>query len=98
MLTIGKIYRLRLPGIAARVIEPPTGCASGNYPFLVQSLFLRSRWYVNERGEPDFNAPSLIVPPEGAGRRHLRSKSTFAVAMVSLSVALVLWEHFGRHL
>jgi hypothetical protein len=98
MLTTGKIYRLRLPGIAARVIEPPKGRASGNYPFLVQSLFLRSRWYVNERGEPDFNAPSLIVPSEGAGRRHLRIKSTFAVAMVSLSVVLALWEHFGRHL
>jgi hypothetical protein len=98
MLTIGKIYRLRLPGIAARVIEPPTGRASGNYPFLVQSLFLRSRWYVNERGEPDFNAPSLILAREGAGGRHLKIKSTFAVAVVSLSVALVLWEHFGRHL
>jgi hypothetical protein len=95
MLTTGKIYRLRLPGIAARVIEPPKIRAPGNYPFLVQSLFLRSRWYVNEHGEPDFNAPSLIVPPEGAGRR---IKSTFAVAVVSLSVALVLWEHFGRHL
>jgi hypothetical protein len=98
MLTTGKIYRLRLPGIAARVIEPPKGRASGNYPFLVESLFLRSRWYVNERGEPDFNAPSLIVPPEGAGRRYLKIKSKFAVAVVSFSVAIVLWEHFGRHL
>jgi hypothetical protein len=98
MLTTGKIYRLRFPGIAARVIEPPKGRASGNFPFLVESLFLRSRWYVNERGEPDFNAPSLIVPPEGAGRRHLKIKSTFAVAVVSLSVALVLWGHFGHHL
>jgi hypothetical protein len=98
MLTTGKIYRLRLPGIAARVIEPPMGRASGNYPFLVQSLFLRSRWYVNERGEPDFNAPSLIVPPEEAGHRHLQIKSTFAVAIVLVSFALVFWEHFGRHL
>jgi hypothetical protein len=98
MLTTGKIYRLKLPGIAARVIEPPKGRASGNYPFLVESLFLRSRWYVNERGEADFSAPSLIVPPEGAGCRHLKIKSSFAVAVVSLSVALVLWEHFGRRL
>jgi hypothetical protein len=98
MLTTGKIYRLRLPGIAARVIEPPTGRASGSHPFLVESLFLRSRWYVNERGEPDYNAPPLIVPPEGAGDRNQKVKRTFAVAAVSLSVALVLWEHFGRHL
>jgi hypothetical protein len=98
MLTTGKIYRLRLPGIAARVIEPPTGRASGSYPFLVESLFLRSRWYVNERGEPDFNAPSLIVPPEGAERWDYKIARTFGVAAVSLSVALVLWEHFGRRL
>jgi hypothetical protein len=98
MLTTGKIYRLRFPGIAARVIEPPTGRASGSHPFLVESLFLRSRWYVNERGEPDFSAPLLIVPPEEAGHRHLKIKSAFAVAVVSFSVALVLWEHFGRHL
>ena len=96
MLTTGKIYRLRLPGIAARVIEPPTGRASGSYPFLVESLFLRSRWYVNERGESDFSAPPLIVPPEGAGRWDQQIKRTFGVAAVSLTVVLLLWGHFGR--
>jgi hypothetical protein len=98
MLTTGKIYRLRLPGIAARVIEPPAGRASGSYPFLVESLFLRSRWYVNERGEPDYNAPPLIVPSEGAERWDQKIKRTLGVAAVSLSVALVLWGYLGRHL
>src|SRR6266581_4488869 len=61
-LQIGKIYRLQFPGIAARVIEPPAGHRSAEFPFLVESLFLRCRWYVNERGEPDnVHSPKLIV-------------------------------------
>ena len=64
MLGVGKIYRLRFPGIAARVIKPPAGCAPPNFPYLVESLFLRSRWYVNGRGEPAYaDAPRLIVAP-----------------------------------
>ena len=66
-LIVGKLYRLQFPGIAARVIEPPPGIAvSINYPYLVESLFLKSRWWVNELGEPDnFNSPKMITP----GRR-----------------------------
>jgi hypothetical protein len=67
-LTVGKVYRLRFPGIAARVIEPPAGVEVGDYPFLVESLILRARWWVNERGEPDnIYSPRLIVatPNEG---------------------------------
>jgi hypothetical protein len=61
-LQVGKIYRLKFPGFAARAIEPPAGGKAGNYPFLVESLFLRERWYVNERGEPDnISSPALIV-------------------------------------
>jgi hypothetical protein len=61
-LQVGKIYRLKFPGFAARAIEPPCGGKAGNYPFLVESLFLRGRWYVNERGEPDnISSPALIV-------------------------------------
>jgi hypothetical protein len=69
-LVVGKTYRLKFPGIAARVIEPPTGHGSDRYPFLVESLVLRSRWYVNEHGEPASNdLPSLIVPDQAeAGR------------------------------
>jgi hypothetical protein len=62
-LKIGRIYRLEFPGIAARVIEPPAGHSSAKFPFLVESLFVRSRWYVNELGEPDnVHSPRLVVP------------------------------------
>ena len=62
-LTVGKMYRLRFPGIAARVIEPPAEVPVGRYPYLVESLILRSRWWVNGRGEPDnIHSPRLIVP------------------------------------
>jgi hypothetical protein len=64
MLHVGKIYRLKFPGVAARVIKPPVGQASLDFPYLVESLFLRSRWYVNGRGEPAYpDAPRLIVGP-----------------------------------
>lgn len=62
-LVVGKIYRLRFPGIAARVIEPPPGAGSPNYPYLVESLFVRSRWYVNEFGEPDNISSPLMATP-----------------------------------
>jgi hypothetical protein len=64
MLSVGEIYRLEFPGIAARVIKPPAGYAPSNFPYLVESLFLRSRWYVNGRGEPVYpDAPRLVVRP-----------------------------------
>ena len=77
MLGVGKIYRLKFPGIAARVIKPPAGHAPPNFPFLVESLFLRSRWYVNGRGEPAYaDAPRLIVTPhkDAAGSRSTTAK------------------------
>ncbi|WP_141688368.1 hypothetical protein [Bradyrhizobium paxllaeri] len=63
-LKIGKLYRLGFPGIAARVIDPPAGVErSSEYCYLVESLVLRSRWWVNRRGEPDnIHTPRLIVP------------------------------------
>lgn len=63
-LKIGKLYRLGFPGIAARVIDPPAGIErSSEYCYLVESLVLRSRWWVNRRGEPDnIHSPRLIVP------------------------------------
>ena len=61
-LTIGKVYRLTFPGIAARVIEPPANARGERYSYLVESLVLRSRWWVNELGEPDnIYSPRLIV-------------------------------------
>jgi hypothetical protein len=62
MMKVGKIYRLKFPGIAARAIEPLHGLAPKNYPFLMESIFLRSRWYVNARGEPLYpDAPRLVL-------------------------------------
>ena len=52
---------LIVSGIAARVIEPPAKNEASRYPYLVESLFLRSRWWVNELGEPDnIYSPRLI--------------------------------------
>ena len=60
-LRIGKVYRLTFPGIAARVIEPPANAPGQKYSYLVESLILRSRWWVNEFGEPDnIYSPRLI--------------------------------------
>jgi hypothetical protein len=62
-LIVGKIYRLQFPGIAVRVIEAPPGGGSRDYPFLVESLVLRSRWYVNALGQPDnINSPLMVIP------------------------------------
>jgi hypothetical protein len=50
------------------VIEPPANVQTRNYPYLVESLILRSRWWVNERGEPDnIYSPHLIVATSGEG-------------------------------
>lgn len=63
VLRVGKVYRLRFPGIAARVIEPPANARTSAYPYLVESLVLRSRWWVNAQGEPDnIHSPHMIVP------------------------------------
>jgi hypothetical protein len=68
MLRVGKIYRLKFPGIAARVITPPPGQASPSFPYLIESLFLKSRWYVNAKGEPAYpDAPHLILRPTRRG-------------------------------
>jgi hypothetical protein len=68
-IIVGKIYRLRFPGIAARVIEPPPGLAPPRFPFLVESLVLRSRWWVNELGEPDNIYSPLMKAPAARGLR-----------------------------
>jgi hypothetical protein len=65
LLLVGKIYRLKFPGIAARVIEPPPGVVSVKFPYLVESLFLRSRWWVNALGEPDNIYSPLMITPAG---------------------------------
>ena len=81
-LIVGKIYRLQFPGIAARVIEPPPGVTSAKFPYLVESLFLRSRWWVNERGEPDNISSPMMMTPAGRAcelqlskQKHLAERS-----------------------
>lgn len=68
MIKVGDIYRLKFPGIAARIIASPPNQAPANHPILVESLFLRSRWYVNERGEPEYaHAPRLVLSTAARG-------------------------------
>jgi hypothetical protein len=62
MLRIGRLYRLRFPGVAARVIEPPAESAPEHFPYLIESVFLKSRWYANRRGEPQYpDAPQIVL-------------------------------------
>ena len=68
-LKAGEVYRLTFPGIAARVIEPPADLRrSENYPYLVESLLLRSRWWVNSQGESDnIHSPLMIITAPHTG-------------------------------
>lgn len=92
MLKIGRLYRLRFPGIAARVIEPPPGGGSPQFPHLVETLFLRSRYYVNERGEPAYaDAPRLIVSADPISKWRVTCAAGMAFAALWFSWAL--WLH-----
>jgi hypothetical protein len=65
MLEIGRFYRLKSPGVAARVLNKN---GSERYPYLIESLILRSRWHVNDLGEPNtINSPMLIPGPRTGG-------------------------------
>jgi hypothetical protein len=89
MLSVGNIYRLTFPGIAARVIDPPVGCAPETHPFLVESLFLRSRWYVNARGEPHtVKTPSIILPGHA---RSFRAILLVAAVIFAIYAPAALW-------
>jgi hypothetical protein len=58
MLEVGRHYRLKSPGVAARVLNKN---GSERYPYLIETLILRSRWHVNDLGEPNaINTPMLI--------------------------------------
>ena len=63
-LEVGKIYRLRFPGIAARVLpDPPdTLCwIEGERAYLIETLFLKHRWWVTAEGKPNnYRSPWLI--------------------------------------
>lgn len=66
-LVVGKTYRLRFPGIAAKVLPNPPGMVvtmhDGTPGYLVESLFMKDRWWVNEHGEPNnYRSPLMITP------------------------------------
>ncbi len=62
-LVVGKWYRMEFPGTYAKVLPNPPR-ASEMFPYLVESMILRSRWYVNAKGEPDnHSSPHMIVAP-----------------------------------
>lgn len=66
-LTVGKIYRLRFPGIAARVLPNPPGTTvtmdDGSSGYLIETLFTKDRWWVRGDGKPNnHRSPWLIVP------------------------------------
>jgi hypothetical protein len=82
---VGKVYRLQFPGIAARVIEPPPGVMSVKFPYLVESLFLRSRWWVNELGEPDNIYSPLMMTPAGRAVSLRRSNALASQTMQRLA-------------
>lgn len=63
-VTYWKDLQAQIPGIAARVIKSPPGQAPSSFPYLVESLFLKSRWYVNANGEPAYpDAPQVMLRP-----------------------------------
>jgi hypothetical protein len=71
-IAVGKIYRLKFPGVAARVIASLPADRPSSYPYLIESLFVRSRWWVNERGEPDnIYSPMLVTRAQIEGRAGL---------------------------
>jgi hypothetical protein len=62
MLEVGRYYWLKSPGLAARVINKN---GSERYPYLIETLILRSRWHVNDLGEPNaIDTPMLIPAPQ----------------------------------
>ena len=75
-LIIGKVYELRFPGIAARVIEPPKNSTiPQRYPYLVESLVLKTRWWVNEHGKPqNIYSPRVVIPAHDAVANSLYSQ------------------------
>lgn len=64
----GEIYRLKFPWIGwVRVLPnpPDTYCtfSDGSPGYLVETLFTKSRWWVNEHGEPNnYRSPLMITP------------------------------------
>jgi hypothetical protein len=93
---VGDIYRLKFPGIAARVIEPPqAGCmAPEGYPILVESLLCRVRWYTNEHGE-DSHSPQVLLDRKLGNIDVILTTVLVLLVLVGLPCALWVdgWVH-----
>jgi hypothetical protein len=98
VLLVGDIYRLKFPGFAARVIVPPSGGAPSRFPFLVESLLVRSRWYVNERGESSYTAPRVLVDHKLTSLQIvMRATALLFVVYFSIATYLYFFHRTYRH-
>jgi hypothetical protein len=65
-LIVGRIYRLRFPGIAARVLPNPPGTSvtmDGEPCYLIETIFMKDRWWVRGDGKPNnHRSPWLVAP------------------------------------
>ena len=60
MIRIGKIYPLGNGSWAKVIRHAPE--ESPNYPYLVRTIFLRAKWWVDSTGEPNNHvSPKMIV-------------------------------------
>lgn len=59
-MTVGKLYPLG-NGSWARVIRFAPG-ESPDFPYLVRTIFLRAKWWVDSTGEPNNSkSPKMII-------------------------------------
>jgi hypothetical protein len=90
-LKVGDIYRLEHSGFAARIIEPPQGgaLAPPGHPFLIETLLIRARWYVNEHGEPDsaHGTPKLRLDSKINGRWIIERAAVLLAFVIGLRLA-----------
>ncbi len=89
-LTVGDLYRLELPGIAARIIGA-TG--TEGHPYLVESFFLRRRWRVNDAGVPAGRAPRLLVKWKTS---EIGVVVSLALIVLAVYFPLALWINSGQ--
>lgn len=92
-LKVGDIHLLEFPGFAARIIEPPYGgaLAPPGYPFLIETLLLRARWYVNELGKPYsvHGAPKLRL--EAKINRRWKIETVALLLILVIGVPMAFW-------
>jgi hypothetical protein len=87
-----QIYRLRFPGIAARVVERPPGYESAEIPILMESLFLKRQWYVDDNGKPFTRSSPEII---GIWQWSRMKTALVAFGVITLYFALALWAEYS---